>query len=87
MDDCPSVIELLYPYLDQELGSAEGVAIEQHLASCSACRSAFDAERDFLDLLKAHVVTSSVDRSTTCHLLEGIQLPLLLPESERPGSV
>jgi predicted anti-sigma-YlaC factor YlaD len=86
MDDCQSVIKLLYPYLDRELGSPEGVAIDRHLASCPACRTVFDSEREFLDLLKTRIVTSSVDRSAAFRLLEGVQLPLLFPETESPRS-
>jgi predicted anti-sigma-YlaC factor YlaD len=86
MDDCPSVIKLLYPYLDRELVSPETEGVERHLASCPACRAVFDGERAFLDLFKTHFVASSTQPSPPSRLLAGIQLPLLWPESESPSS-
>lgn len=84
MDDCPSVIKLLYPYLDRELLPPETEGVERHLATCPDCRAVFDGERVFLDLFKTHIVASSAQPSAPSRLLAGIQLPLLWPESESP---
>jgi predicted anti-sigma-YlaC factor YlaD len=85
MDDCPSVTKLLYPYLDRELATHEGDRIERHLATCSACGERFDREREFLSFLRTNVVSPPPTASKAGRFLEGVQLPLLFPDSGSPG--
>ena len=51
--NCKSVAELLPAYIDQELGVAELMAIDEHLQSCPDCRREHAAQRDLSARLKA----------------------------------
>lgn len=59
MDDCRAVMKLVYPYLDGELGEESRCRIHTHLLGCFKCQDAFDAERTFLHLFRANVLTQS----------------------------
>ncbi|MBN3792043.1 anti-sigma factor [Burkholderia sp. Ac-20353] len=51
--DHQQAVDLLSAYLDNELGLAQSAAFERHLARCSACRQAFDTQRQVSALMKA----------------------------------
>ncbi|OIR15914.1 hypothetical protein GALL_34150 [mine drainage metagenome] len=52
--DHQKFMELLPAYLDQELGVADLLALEQHLDSCSACQSEFSTLNTTRERLKKH---------------------------------
>jgi anti-sigma factor (TIGR02949 family) len=43
-DHCEQVVERMYEFLDQEIDTATGDAIRQHLAACEPCMDRFDVE-------------------------------------------
>lgn len=49
--DCRQLEALLPPYVDGEATPAVRYTVEQHLASCAACRAAVDAQREVRTLL------------------------------------
>ena len=44
-DDCEHVLERVYEFLDNELDTASGDAIRQHLVECEPCLDRFDVEQ------------------------------------------
>lgn len=48
MSDCETIRQLLYSYLDEELGADEAVLVREHLEACPECGRAAAAERRFL---------------------------------------
>ncbi len=44
-DDCTKVLEQVYRFLDDELDTASGDAIREHLAACEPCMDHFDVEQ------------------------------------------
>ncbi len=53
MYDCESIRKLVYPYLDNELDVKEGLRVQSHLNECPCCASLYQAEKVFLDDLRA----------------------------------
>jgi mycothiol system anti-sigma-R factor len=43
-DDCTRVLKQVYQFLDNELDTASGDAIREHLAACEPCLEKFDVE-------------------------------------------
>jgi mycothiol system anti-sigma-R factor len=44
-DDCSKVLRQVYQFLDNELDTATGDAIREHLAACEPCLDRFDVEQ------------------------------------------
>jgi mycothiol system anti-sigma-R factor len=44
-DDCARVLKQVYQFLDNELDSATGDEIREHLAACEPCLDRFDVEQ------------------------------------------
>ena len=44
-DDCAKVLTQVYQFLDNELDTASGDAIREHLAACEPCMDRFDVEQ------------------------------------------
>jgi len=44
-DDCAAVLKQVYQFLDNELDTASGDAIREHLAACEPCMDRFDVEQ------------------------------------------
>ncbi len=44
-DDCAKVLKQVYRFLDNELDTASGDAIREHLAACEPCMDEFDVEQ------------------------------------------
>jgi len=44
-DDCTKVLTQIYQFLDNELDTASGDAIREHLAACEPCMDRFDVEQ------------------------------------------
>jgi mycothiol system anti-sigma-R factor len=44
-DDCTKVLTQVYEFLDNELDTASGDAIREHLAACEPCMDRFDVEQ------------------------------------------
>lgn len=42
--DCEHVLERVYAFIDNELDSASGDAIRQHLSDCEPCLDRYDVE-------------------------------------------
>jgi predicted anti-sigma-YlaC factor YlaD len=82
MTDCPSVVRLLYPYLDQEVDSAERDTVDAHLARCPGCRERYVDESQFLALLRRHVAPPKFSPLRGTHSDLDAQLRLPLTESE-----
>lgn len=70
---CSAVAELLSPYLDGEVTSAEKTLVEEHVASCAGCAHDLDSLRLTVDLL-LKLPTVEVPRAFT-----------LQPSSRRPA--
>lgn len=81
--DHQKFMELLPAYLDQELGVADLLALEQHLDSCAACKSEFSAQRSMRESLKSHAPYFSAPG----HLAQRItmSLPRHRPDSPKPA--
>jgi anti-sigma factor (TIGR02949 family) len=45
LDDCDSVLQRVYEFLDHEIDEASGDAIRAHLAACEPCLDRFDVEQ------------------------------------------
>jgi mycothiol system anti-sigma-R factor len=43
--DCEHVLERVYEFIDNELDTASGDAIRQHLSDCEPCLDKFDVEQ------------------------------------------
>jgi mycothiol system anti-sigma-R factor len=43
--DCEHVLERVYEFIDNELDSASGDAIRQHLSDCEPCLDKYDVEQ------------------------------------------
>jgi mycothiol system anti-sigma-R factor len=43
--DCEHVLERVYQFIDNELDTASGDAIRQHLSDCEPCLDKFDVEQ------------------------------------------
>jgi anti-sigma factor RsiW len=48
MDDCDSVVKLIWDWLDDELDEATWKEIEAHLAGCTGCTEHVEFARGFL---------------------------------------
>jgi mycothiol system anti-sigma-R factor len=44
-DDCTTVLRQVYQFLDNELDTASGDVIREHLAACEQCLDEFDVEQ------------------------------------------
>jgi mycothiol system anti-sigma-R factor len=44
-DECTKVLTQVYEFLDNELDTASGDAIREHLAACEPCMDRFDVEQ------------------------------------------
>jgi mycothiol system anti-sigma-R factor len=44
-DECAKVLKQVYQFLDNELDTASGDAIREHLAACEPCLDQFDIEQ------------------------------------------
>lgn len=51
-DDCTTVLEHLWEFLDAELSAEDLAIITRHVAYCIACRQAAGFDRAFLELLR-----------------------------------
>jgi anti-sigma factor (TIGR02949 family) len=76
-DDCAKVLKQVYQFLDNELDTASGDAIREHLAACEPCLDEFDVEQAVKSLvhrccgndrapetLRARIVEISTIRTT-----------------------
>jgi len=76
-DDCAKVLAQVYQFLDNELDTASGDAIREHLAACEPCLDEFDVEQAVKslvhrccgndrapDTLRARIVQISMVRTT-----------------------
>lgn len=54
---CAAAAEHLYEYLDGELDDRLEERIDAHLGACPPCRSLFDFERAFLDVVREKGLT------------------------------
>lgn len=79
--DHQKFMELLPAYLDQELGVADLLALEQHLDSCAACQSEFSAQRSVRGSLKSHAPYFSAPD----HLAQRITMSLPRHRPDTPG--
>lgn len=50
-DDCAHVLEQVYEFIDNELDTASGDAIRQHLSACEPCLDKFDVEQAVKNLV------------------------------------
>lgn len=78
--DHQKFIELLPAYLDQELGIADVLALEQHLSDCTACRSELSELSSVREQLKKHAVYFKAPS----HLAQRITINL--PQSDSNAS-
>lgn len=85
MTECPSVLHLLYPYLDREVGPAERDKTNAHLAGCATCRESYAVEGRFLIFLQSQLATSHVSRYSVPRVVNGMQLRLPFSESDMQG--
>ncbi len=44
-EDCENVLERVYEFIDNELDTASGDAIREHLSACEPCLDKFDVEQ------------------------------------------
>jgi mycothiol system anti-sigma-R factor len=51
-DDCATVLENLWEFLDAELSAEDLAAIARHVALCTPCRHAAGFDRAFLELIR-----------------------------------
>ena len=51
-DDCATVLDHLWEFLDAELSAEDLAAIAHHVALCTPCRTAAGFDRAFLELLR-----------------------------------
>ncbi len=58
-DFCREAVDLLYLYLDGELGEEHRITIRRHLVDCPPCYSAFDFESE-LRVVIAHKAREQV---------------------------
>jgi predicted anti-sigma-YlaC factor YlaD len=82
MTDCPSVIRLLYSYLDHEVDPAGRDMVDAHLVRCFQCRERYSAESQFLALLKSHLAPPKVSPSCGSRIEVEVQLQLPLTDPE-----
>jgi anti-sigma factor (TIGR02949 family) len=52
---CERVLDLLDPYMDRELGTAETDEVSQHLSTCEACKRELDARTSSRERLRSAV--------------------------------
>ena len=52
--DCSETRSRLHPYLDRELELQSALAVEQHLASCTACRAIFARQTALQSAVRSH---------------------------------
>ena len=52
LDDCREVVRQLWPYLDGALPDEWQERVTAHLAQCDNCRSHYDWERKFLEVVR-----------------------------------
>jgi anti-sigma factor RsiW len=81
MMDHQKFIELLPAYLDQELGIADLLALEQHLGSCIACQHELSELSSVREKLKKHAAYFKAPD----HLAHRISLNLPHSHSDSPG--
>ncbi len=51
VEDCAHVLERVYAFIDNELDTASGDAIRQHLSDCEPCLDKFDVEQAVKNLV------------------------------------
>lgn len=77
--DHQKILELLPAYLDQELGIADLLAVEQHLSGCNTCQNEFAELRSAKEQLKKHATyftaPDHLARSITMSLPQGHSNP------------
>ncbi|WP_283745332.1 anti-sigma factor [Sideroxydans sp. CL21] len=83
MMDHQKFMELLPAYLDQELGVADLLALEQHLDSCAACQSEFSALSSMRESLKSHAPYFSAPD----HLAQRITMSLPRHRTDTPRPI
>jgi mycothiol system anti-sigma-R factor len=54
--DCTETRSRLHTYLDRELDRSSAVAVDQHLASCAACKAAFARQSALRSAIREHAV-------------------------------
>ena len=52
--DCAHVLERVYEFIDNELDTASGDAIRQHLSDCEPCLDKYDVEQAVKKLVARH---------------------------------
>lgn len=52
-DECTAIVRQLWPYLDGALPDTYQERVVAHLERCTACRSHFDFEREFLAAVRS----------------------------------
>ena len=52
--DCTETRSRLHPYLDRELDLSGAVAVDQHLASCAACKALFERQSALRSAIREH---------------------------------
>ena len=58
--NCKTVEMFIYNYIDGELTEQECIEIEEHLKSCSKCRSLYNYETAFSDFIKSELKKEKV---------------------------
>jgi len=59
--DCASVLEMIYPFLDQELTEESRDLIDEHIRGCTTCGEAFDFEHELRSVVRNRAVTRLPD--------------------------
>jgi anti-sigma factor RsiW len=78
--NCTQSQNLLHGYLDQELDLTSTLAIDQHLASCAACKTAFEQQ----SMLRSAVRQNARYHAAPAGLAERIRAQMNPPESKIP---
>ena len=52
--ECVHVLERVYAFIDNELDTANGEQIRQHLAACEPCLDKYDVEQAVKSLVSRH---------------------------------
>lgn len=53
-EECRTIVRQLWPFLDGALPDELKERVAEHLEGCTACRSHFDFEREFLAAVRLH---------------------------------
>ena len=73
--NCRECAELLYDYLDNELNSMTCRDVENHLASCGACRAQLEEIKASLALYRHHIAAVELDEAFTGRVLASLPEP------------